>query len=136
MRLSYRGIDYEKEIPILETNENEIGGKYRGQDWSYRYPRHIPQLKPKLYRQYRGTAYSTYPVAKEGDSFTPNWNETGIYDSVALFSKTIVSDEVSQIHLENMRRNLERRLQTARENGDENLIELLEKESKQLTLEK
>jgi hypothetical protein len=136
MRLSYRGIDYEKEIPILDANENQIGGKYRGQDWYYRYPRHIPQLKPKLYRQYRGTAYSTYPIAKEGDSFAPQWNETGIYSSVAIFSKTVVSDEVSQIHLENMRRNLERRLQAARKSGDENLIELLEQESQQLTLEK
>lgn len=137
MKLSYRGVDYEKELPILEMNEGEIGGKYRGRDWNYRYPRHIPQLQPKWYRQYRGVAYSTRPIPREGEIVIPQWNTTGVYCPVPVQQpQTVVADEISNTHLENMRRSLERRLQVAKANGDEHLIDLLEKESQQLALEK
>jgi hypothetical protein len=136
MRLSYRGVNYETELPILEANEGEIGGKYRGRDWNYRYPKHIPQLKPKFYQQYRGIAYSTRPIPKDGEIVFPQWNATGVYCPISLQQpQTVVSSEVSKTHLENMRRSLERRLEIAKENGDESLLELLKKESRQLALE-
>jgi hypothetical protein len=136
MKLSYRGVNYDKELPILEMNEKEIGGKYRGQDWNYRYPRHIPQLRSKWYRQYRGVAYSTMPLSREGEAYIPQWSRTESYCSVAAYlPQTVSESEISKTHLENMRRNLERRLQIAKENGDRRLIELLTKESQQLALE-
>jgi hypothetical protein len=136
MRLSYRGVNYEKELPTLEMNEGEIIGKYRGQDCNYRYPRHIPQLKPKWYRQYRGVAYSTRPIPREGEIIFPQWNSTGVYCPVPIkHPHAVVVNEISQTHLENIRRHLERRIQVAKENGDENLIDLLEKEFQQLALD-
>lgn len=137
MRLSYRGVNYEKEQPTLEMNEGEIGGKYRGRDWNYRYPRHIPQLQPKYYRQYRGIAYSTLPIPAEGEIISPQWNATGVYCPVPVQKpEAVVTSEFSKTHLDNIRRNLERRLQVAKANGNESLIDLLEKEFRQLALEK
>lgn len=137
MKLSYRGINYEKELPILEMNDGEIGGKYRGQNWRERYPRHIPQLQPKLYRQYRGVAYSTRPIAKAGEVFIPQWYASEDSCSVSMQKPAkIVANQISKTHLENIRQNLERRLQVAKANGDENLIDLLEKEFQQLVLDR
>jgi hypothetical protein len=47
----------------------------------------------------------------------------------------VIPDEtLSTIHLNNIRRRLERRLQIAQDNGDETLVNLLEKESQDLAL--
>jgi hypothetical protein len=47
----------------------------------------------------------------------------------------VVQEEtLSSIHLNNIRRRLERRLQIAQENGDETLVNLLKKESQDLAL--
>jgi hypothetical protein len=43
-------------------------------------------------------------------------------------------DETNKIHLDNMRRNLERRLQVAKSIGDSHLVNLLQEESKQLAM--
>ncbi|MGK7944969.1 MAG: DUF4278 domain-containing protein [Microcystaceae cyanobacterium] len=132
MKLSYRGTSYERDQMPLEIQEGDIAGKYRGQEWRYHYPKHIPQSPPKLYRQYRGVAYSTRPLS-----------ETETADYVKAYTaktcsvpcpRIIVENQVSQIHLENMRRNLERRLQIAKAKGDEDLVKLLQKESEQLTM--
>ncbi|MEG3976377.1 DUF4278 domain-containing protein, partial [Microcoleus sp. herbarium8] len=42
MQLTYRGANYEYDIPTVDTIQGQAAGKYRGQDWNYRYPRHIP----------------------------------------------------------------------------------------------
>jgi len=62
MTLAYRGVKYERDSLPLEMKTGDIGGKYRGQDWNHHYPRHMLQLEPKLHRQYRGVAYSTWNV--------------------------------------------------------------------------
>jgi hypothetical protein len=108
-------------------NEGEVGGKYRGQDWKYHYPRHIPQLQPKLYRQYRGVAYSSHP-SQTRETATITCHVSRNEPSV------IVSDEVSQVHLETIRRRLERRLEIALAKGDVELVHLLKQESLALKL--
>jgi hypothetical protein len=109
-------------------NMGDIGGKYRGQDWKHHYPRHMIQLQPKLHRQYRGISYSTLP---------------GVTRAIApvacplpiLKPQVIVQDDsLSTVHLNNIRRRLERRLQIAQDNGDEILVNLLKKESQDLAL--
>ncbi|TAE54486.1 MAG: DUF4278 domain-containing protein [Oscillatoriales cyanobacterium] len=47
MKLTYRGANYEYDIPTVDMIEGEVAGKYRGQDWNYRYPRHL--AVPKKY---------------------------------------------------------------------------------------
>jgi hypothetical protein len=111
--------------------EGAIAGKYRGVDWRYRYPRHVPQSKPKLYRQYRGVLYSTSPVVTSEGRELPT-----IACPLPLSKPTpIEPEDLSTVHLDNIRRRLERRLQIAQKNGDENLVEMLQKEAQDLALQ-
>lgn len=130
MRMIYRGVAYERDSTPLEMLEGDIAGKYRGNDCKYRYPRHIPQLEPKLYRQYRGVSYSTRPVAVGENVEMPK-----LACPLPIARPAPIEREwLSTVHLDNIRRRLERRLQIARENGDEDLVELLRKESRDLAL--
>ncbi|ACK73659.1 conserved hypothetical protein [Gloeothece citriformis PCC 7424] len=135
MKLTYRGVSYEHQPETIEYEKGEIAGHYRGQDWYYRYPRHIPQLRPKLHRQYRGVTYSTRTVpfaqSMQAEESTTVENSCPV---LRAKPRTIAVDETSQVHLDNIRRNLNRRLKVAKANGDDELIKLLEQESKQLAL--
>jgi Domain of unknown function (DUF4278) len=128
MRLTYRGVTYDRQPDSLEMVEGETGGKYRGSDWHYHYPRHILNLQPKVARKYRGVAYGTPSVAY-------NSEDKGINPYLAKPQvKTSLSREATNIHLENIRQNLERRLKAAEASGDRSLIDLLEEESRQLLM--
>ncbi len=127
MTLMYRGVDYERAFSPLEVTEGEIMGKYRGQDVNYRYPRHIPQLQCKPYRQYRGVKHGVGYMLDE--VFASN-----ACPVVHTKATKIVDESVDLVHLENIRRRLELRLQVAQERGDESLVHLLKQESKALAL--
>lgn len=130
MKFSYRGISYEKDqLPVM-MQEGEIDGKYRGQNCKYPYPRHIPQSQLPVNRQYRGIHYGINASPSESPA-----SPTGKF--CPLSAKTahkVTVSQTSEAHLENIRRNLERRLQVAQARGDENLVQLLHRESQQLTL--
>ena len=129
MKLSYRGISYNSEPSFLITSEGEIGGKYRGSDWRYRYPSHIPQQQPNLERKYRGVPYGSRPIA--------NTEVQSVSDSCPIpmgIAYKITVSEATQTHLENIRRHLERRLQVAEAGGNEELVRLLKAEEQQLAL--
>jgi hypothetical protein len=130
MNLSYRGNSYQTETSLLEIKEKDIAGKYRGQNWRHKLPRHIPQLKPKVYLQYRGVAYSTCPLVK----VPPETPQCACTPMMKKSSQLSVKN-LEKVHLENLRRNLERRLKLARVNGNQDLIDMLQKESQQLKLE-
>jgi hypothetical protein len=130
MQFSYRNNNYETERNLLEVTETNIAGKYRGHHWKYKLPRHIPQLQPKVYLQYRGVAYSTCPMVK----VPPHTPECASVRQMKKTSKSAVTS-TEKIHLENLRRNLEHRLKSAQVNGNEDLITMLQKECKQLQLE-
>jgi hypothetical protein len=128
MKLTYRGATYDRQSDNLEMVEGEIGGKYRGGDWHYHYPRHILNLQPKVARKYRGVAYGEPSVVNNAEN-------RGINPYLAKPQvKPSLSREASDIHLENIRQNLERRLKAAEANGDRSLIDLLEEESRQLLM--
>lgn len=130
MRLSYRGTKYETEaISHLEVRETELtSGKYRGNQWHYKVPQHIPQLQPKIYLQYRGVAYSTCPQVK-----APATTKCACVPLSCKCPKLVVQT-TEQVHLENLRRNLERRLAVAKANGNNDLVQMLEKEFQQLAV--
>jgi len=124
MKLSYRGVNYDKAPSTLEVTEGEIGGMYRGQNWRYQYPRHIATPLPIHNLKYRGVPYgSGQPIAT-----------TSAKTDIIRNEREQVLDEWTNLHLENIRRSLEHRLQVAKANGDQNLIQLLEAESKQMAL--
>lgn len=126
MQLSYRGIAHEKQPLAMEFYEREVAGKYGGCDWHYHYPRHIAQVQATTYKKYRGVPYNSPTMAKTA---MPK-------DCPIDFRRPskVFTDETQKIHLENLRRNLERRLQVAKANNNLHLVNLLEKEFNQLAL--
>lgn len=59
MKLSYRGISYDYNPPVLATTQGQLGGKYRGLDWRFRNMKKPPVLQPTLNLKYRGVYYHT-----------------------------------------------------------------------------
>jgi hypothetical protein len=143
MKLSYRGVSYEQNSPQIETMAGAAGGTYRGATWNHQYLRHIPVPQPKVDLKYRGVAYSTgdpidVEVVRLRREYTQINGATANTTAIATKQKPAKSDrqqvlqELHSTHLDHLRRNLERRLQIAREKGDNHLIQLLEAESRQL----
>jgi hypothetical protein len=130
MKLSYRGISYEREQPPAANQEGEIESKYRGQAGKYCYPRHVTQWQPKIDRKYRGISYSSpCSISDSTASLTGKFCTLPVKKA----DKATVG-EMSEAHLDNIRRNLERRLQAAQAKGDANLVQLLRRESQELAL--
>ncbi|MBW4574773.1 MAG: DUF4278 domain-containing protein [Aphanothece sp. CMT-3BRIN-NPC111] len=132
MELSYRGVNYENHPPTLEVTEAEICGKYRGQNFSFRYVRHIPLPPPVPKLMYRGVAHgNNQPSAQGTVADQPVARIAGKTLPIPKSSENFL-DEAAIAHQANIRRSLERRLNIARAKGDESLLRLLEAESKQI----
>jgi len=127
MKLSYRGANYEYDIPTVDMEEGDVAGKYRGQNWNYRYPRHmkVPQHAHDL--QYRGR------LECDRESLKVDRDVIGTVDSARV---TVISSakvqEVATVHRMNICNILDRRKQVARAKGDVKLMSLLEKEWQQM----
>lgn len=131
MKLSYRGVNYEAAQSTLEVTEGEIGGLYRGQNWRFNYVRHIPEPAPVKDLKYRGIAYRTGKPTDTSVGTQPIGTLGRC--TIAARNKREVLDEITRCHLKNIQRSLEHRLEVAKAKGDENLIQLLEAESAQMT---
>jgi hypothetical protein len=125
MKLSYRGVKYDNASSFLEVTEGDIGGTYRGQTWRSHYVRHIPEPAPVHDVRYRGVAYRTGQVAVAVPTAT---GARCTLPASHRREREKELDEVSRMHLTNIRRSLERRMQVAKAKGDEKLVRLLEQE--------
>ena len=126
MTVCYRGIPYQKPDFALDTHEEPIKGRYRGENWHHRYPNPIPESHGKPNLTYRGVL-----IACERTS--PSTVATACPLLKPEIQK-IVTHELGQTHIENMRRSIAKRLHVAKERGDKSLISLLEQEFDQLTI--
>ncbi|GFE67915.1 DUF4278 domain-containing protein [Chroococcus sp. FPU101] len=73
MKLTYRGVSYDYNPPVVETTDGETGGKYRGLDWRFRNLKKPFVLQPTVNLTYRGVAYnkaSTVETVFDGKSAT------------------------------------------------------------------
>lgn len=111
--MSNRGINAETDF-ALTLDFNEIGNSWINQ--TYRYPRHISQRPPQLRQPCRGTRPIPAPSGTESEQ--------------VVLSKQ--AQESAQIHLNNICRLLERRLQVAQSRGDNHLVNLLKNEYQQI----
>jgi len=127
MKLAYRGVNYEDEIPTVETIEGEVSGKYRGQNWNYRYPRHIPVPQHPQNLQYRSVDYSNNRPSPKIDRDVETIDRTR-----ATVTSSPKVEEVATVHRMNICNILDRRKQVARAKGDVKLMHLLEIESQQM----
>jgi hypothetical protein len=131
MKLTYRGVDYERNPLAVEMTPGEIGGKYRGASWQRYYPRHIPVPQPVAELKYRGVSYCIGdPLDVEVMRQRKQYSANGT--AATHGRREPSSQDLANTHLVHMRQNLEHRLQVAKEKGDQNLIRLLEDEARQL----
>ncbi|HIK32925.1 MAG TPA: DUF4278 domain-containing protein [Oscillatoriales cyanobacterium M59_W2019_021] len=124
MKLTYRGVTYEYNPCPQDMTEGKILGRYRGRDWSLRYPRHMSVPQPIAQFQYRGVPYRTTAT---GDIQAVN-TQTPALGNV----KQPTLSEVAKVHHAHLIQRLQRRLEVAKAQGDAQLVSLLEEESRQL----
>ncbi|KST65044.1 DUF4278 domain-containing protein [Mastigocoleus testarum] len=133
MKLTYRGVAYEyTPIPVKMT-PGKVGGKYRGIAWRHHQAESVPIHQSFARLKYRGVAYcigEPQNIQEWEDAVTLQERYTASTYKVNNAFKS--RDELTKTHLSNIRKNLERRLQLAKQRGDTNLIYLLEEEAKQI----
>ncbi|MBW4490951.1 MAG: DUF4278 domain-containing protein [Trichocoleus desertorum ATA4-8-CV12] len=134
MRLSYRGAHYESELPTFQMLEGDVVGKYRGQNLrlQYPYPKHIPVPQTPLDLKYRGVAYSTHRPMELKDLIKAQPAVVATSQTPLQNMRQRVLKEVAETHRTNIYRSLERRLQVAKNLGDQRLIGMLESELQQI----
>jgi hypothetical protein len=57
MKLTYRGVSYDYNPPVVQTNTSDDVGKFRGVDIRFRTVQKAPVQQPTLDLVYRGVAY-------------------------------------------------------------------------------
>lgn len=62
MKLTYRGVSYDYNPPVVETTDGNIGGKYRGLDWRFRNLKKPFVVQPPVNLTYRGVSYNNVNV--------------------------------------------------------------------------
>ncbi len=133
MKFKDRAISYKSHSPHLELTGCEIGDKYRGTNCRQKYPRHIRATLPRIALK-NGEVGCCTGASEDVEAMLQKHAKTAISNEAALTqsSRQQVLEKLHNIHLNNMRRNLEYRLQVAREKGDVHLIRLLEAEFEQI----
>ena len=131
MKLSYRTAHYDYTPPTLEVTESEILGKYRGVTYRCNTLKEMPVPQPDRELSYRGVAYHTNPSVEACRRSVGRSSLEGA-QAVRQLHTHASPKAVHEMHLNNLRRNLERRLRAAKERGDQRLVEMLESESRQL----
>ena len=154
MKLSDYGISDESNLPNLELTEGKIGSEYPSTTGRQKYLRHIPVPHSKidlkyhgvvcsvddsvnvaateLGKNYSGRAGNELADARHVDKVDASTIATTTEVVLNKSSRQQVVEELHNTHLNNIRRNLEYRLEVARAKGDQNLINLLELEAQQL----
>jgi hypothetical protein len=118
MEFSYPGIRYEEDRHPLDTIEGHTTGQFSGSNGKLRYPRHIPV--PQLLRSMR-------------ERVLINHTGTESVKKANSASRLALHEEPAKIHYKNLCRNIERRLEVARSQGNQKLIQLLEAEFEQVS---
>ncbi|MGB3641995.1 MAG: DUF4278 domain-containing protein [Rivularia sp. (in: cyanobacteria)] len=133
MKLTYRGIKYEYAPVTVEVTEAEVCGKYRGAEWKCHYPKYTRVTHHAAELKYRGASYySGNPQEVEELKQRKKLNYIFASNN-QLFMKHRVNNQLTQIHQANLQRNVQRRLEVAKQRGDEKLIYQLEQEANQLS---
>lgn len=139
MKLTYRGVEYDHNPPMLEVSESDILCNYRGRNHRYTYVRNIPFPQPQAELTYRGAAYQ---INRYGQRQAVEQTETTSVFSAfqrRLAQLTPLMDERHQLlresarsHSESIHRSLDRRIAVAREQGNVHLLQQLEDEMQQM----
>jgi hypothetical protein len=130
MKLSCRGVQYEYHQPTLEVTEGEMLSQYQ----------HLGRRCHTLKDIPLPLSHDPQPVRGDRNVLNPPQDTNsniGASRQVRFCSPlpiASIGQDLDRVHRTNLHRNLERRLQIARERGDYHLVALLETESRQLAL--
>ena len=141
MKLTYRGVDYDYNPPALEATESEAACQYRGQATTLRYVQHVPIPQPAEQLTYRGTTYHTTrqgqilqladrpAKVKKADAFQVLRKLST--NTPAVKARRELLSEASKAHKQSISRSLEHRIEVAKAEGNESLLQQLERELQQ-----
>lgn len=140
MQLTYRGAQYNytprsaeaaQETNVFRAIRPSYTLHYRGAVYTVdpNGEPALPFIHPGANLMYRGVAYTLNggepsPVAVQ--------NRAGVVSKPRVHTKAAANAEFVTTHRSNLRSNVQRRLQVARERGDQNLVSLLERELQQI----
>lgn len=143
MKLTYRGVDYDYNPPVLEATESEVAGQYRGQATTFRYVEHVPIPQPAEQLTYRSVAYQTtrqgqiLQLAEQPAKVKRAGALQGLRklsaNTPATKARRELLSEASKVHKQSISRSLEHRIEVARAEGNTSLLEQLESEMRQTT---
>ncbi len=149
MKLTYRGVNYDYNPPMLEVTESEDTCRYRGNPCHYSYVRHVPIPQPAEQLMYRGVAYQTtrqghieqlasHPLAANGTALSANRQALSslrnkmIGMSAAAQARRALVQEASLMHKQNIARSLQHRIEVAKAQGNDQLLQQLKSEMSQI----
>ncbi|MBE9157983.1 DUF4278 domain-containing protein [Nodosilinea sp. LEGE 06152] len=137
MKLCYRGVEYDYNPPSLEVSESELTGQYRGRPLKFSYVSHLPVTQPIGNYTYRGVAYSTNcygqvqpPVA--ASQRQPIFQAGRVAPGRGLQARRQLLREAAEAHRVNIQRSIQHRIEVARAQGNDQLLQQLEDELHQL----
>lgn len=135
MKLKYRGNTYEYNPLTVKETDGEVSGKYRGAEWKHHHCRYTPINENAVELKYRGTTYYSGNL-QEIEKLKQRKKLNLIFGtSKNQFARNkSKNDRLIETHSANLCRDLQRRLEVAKQRGDENLIQMLEDEANQLTM--
>ncbi|BAY87065.1 hypothetical protein NIES267_65760 [Calothrix parasitica NIES-267] len=135
MKLIYRGIEYEQ-APIAELAEREVALNYRGVQWK-RYQSSNALINPHAAElKYRGIGYYSGTPEKVEELKQRKKLNFIFKKSSNLFTRNRpINNDLAETHSTNLCHDLQRRLQLAKLNGDDKLIQMLEDEANQLSFQ-
>ena len=128
MKISSCSFNTQYTSPTIEITESEITSHNRKHNWKATYPRHLCRRESQFHRS-PGAIFQDGLAKPKTCHISCNNSE-----ALNILKYQLVDREVKKAHLENVRRNLDRRLQKAKARGDRKLIDLLNQESQQLEL--
>lgn len=139
MKLTYRGVEYDHNPPMLEVSESDILCNYRGRTHRYTYVRHVPFPQSQTGLTYRGAAYKTDRYGQRQSVSAEESKSVFSAFQRKLAQLTPLMDERRQLlrqsalsHSDSIQRSLDRRIAIAREQGNVNLLQQLEDEMRQM----
>ncbi|MBE9139500.1 DUF4278 domain-containing protein [Nodosilinea sp. LEGE 07088] len=137
MKLCYRGVDYTYNAPSLEVRDSELTGCYRGRSLNFKYLSHVPVPQPIASYTYRGVGYSTNaqgqvePLAAVPER-QPVFQAGRVAVKTGLRARRHLLQEAAEAHRINIQQSIQHRIDVARSQGNEQLLQQLEDELHQL----
>ena len=133
MDFQYRGVTYQSTPVQSERMEKKLIGRYRGQD-CYRAiynSKLVNHSHPAL--TYRGVAYGSKPAATTVEQLNETFKIHIPYQQKPVrSSRHHMMTELDRVHNQFLLKKLEQRISVARQKGDRDLVQLLEREKTQL----